>query len=109
MAAIQERVAAPSGEAAPPQEGSRLPRGLTPRAIALSLVLIVLVCWWVAEAEIRTTTTEITCTSLPIGVLFILFVLCVINRGIERVAPQRAFAGGELACVYSLTAIGSAV
>src|SRR6266542_4142246 len=84
-------------------------RGLTPRAVGLSLGLIVLVCWWVANAEIRTTTTEITCTSLPIGVVFVLFCLCVGNLLVARTWPRRAFSGAELAVVYVLTAVGSSV
>lgn len=83
--------------------------GLTPRAVSLSLGLVVLVCWWVVNAEIRTTTTEITCTSLPIGVIFVLFCLCVGNLLVARNWPRRALSGAELAVVYVLTAVGSSV
>lgn len=83
--------------------------GLTPRAILLALGLVVLVCYWVAVSEIQTTTTEITCTALPIGVLFVLFCLCLLNLAVARVRPGAALSGPELATIYSLTAVGSAV
>src|SRR6185369_7477340 len=73
--------------------------GLTPRAILLSLGLVVLVCQWVAVSEIRTTTTEITCTALPIGVVFVLFCLCLLNLALGRWWPRHAFSGSELAVV----------
>jgi len=90
---------------------SAAPPGLTPRAIALSLALILLLCWWIAASEIRTTTTEITCTSLPIGVVFLLFCLCLLNRGLARRRGWAGLAssGSELAVVYILTAVGSSV
>ena len=71
------------------------PRGLTPRAILIALVLIVLTCWWVAASEIRTGTTEITCTSLPIGVVFILFCLCLANLLVARAWPRGALTGSS--------------
>jgi hypothetical protein len=83
--------------------------GLTPRAIALGLGLVAVICWWVVNCEIRTTTTEITCTSLPIGVVFVLFCLCLVNLGISRFWPRYTLTAGELAVVYILTAVGSAV
>jgi hypothetical protein len=73
------------------------------------MVLIVVLCWWVTVAEIQTTTTEITCTSLPIGVIFVLFCVCCLNLLVARKWPSKALAGGELAVIYILTAVGSAV
>lgn len=64
-------------------------------------------CWWIAYSEVRTTMTEITCTSLPIGVVFALFVVCILNALLKRHWPGRALAPGELATIYILTAIGS--
>ena len=90
-----------------PAAGSA-PPGLTFRAIGLALVMIVLIAWWVAASEIRTGTTEITCTSLPIGVVFVLFCLCLANAAVRRYWPRRALAGTELAVIYLLTAVGSA-
>jgi hypothetical protein len=83
--------------------------GLTPRAIGLSLLVIVGICWWVAASEIRTGTTEITCTAVPIGVIFVLFCLCLLNLGLRRFWPRAALNGSELAVVYVLAAVGSSV
>jgi hypothetical protein len=107
MALTSRRPAAPPTDA--PASAPLVGPGLTRRALLLSLVLIVLICWWVATSEIRTGTTEITCTSLPIGVVFVLFCLCLLNLGLRRWWPRRAFSGGELAVVYILTAVGSSV
>jgi hypothetical protein len=106
-AAATRKEAGP-GYAGPPPP-SAVPPALTPRAIGLALALVVLLCWWVVNSEIRTTTTEITCTALPIGVLFVLFCVCVLNLGVARYRPARALSGGELAVVYILTAVGSSV
>lgn len=84
-------------------------RGVTARAVGLSLLLILGMCWWIAYSEVRTTMTEITCTSLPIGVVFALFVVCALNALAKRRWPTRAFAPGELAVVYILVAVGSSV
>jgi hypothetical protein len=111
MSVIPERAAVT--EKPGPERGGPPPtapaRGLTPRAIGLALLLVVGVCWWVAYSEIRTTTTEITCTALPIGVIFVLFCVCLANLGIARLSPRRAFSGSELAVIYILTAVGSSV
>src|SRR2546423_1162515 len=80
-------------------------RGVTARAIGLSLLLILGMCWWIAYSEVRTTMTEITCTSLPMGVVFALFIVCALNALAKRPWPTRALTPGELATVYILTAI----
>jgi hypothetical protein len=82
---------------------------VTVRAISLSLLLILGICWWIAYSEVRTAMTEITCTSLPIGVIFALFVVCILNAWVKRCWPARALAPGELATIYILVAIGSSV
>ena len=83
--------------------------GVTARIVALSLLLIVGMCWWIAYSEVRTGTTEITCTALPIGVVFVLFVVCCINTAVARWWPRRALSPPELATLYVLVAVGSSV
>lgn len=82
---------------------------ITRRAVGLSLLLIALMCWWIAYSEVRTGTTEITCTALPIGVVFALFVVCALNAFVAQRWPQRALLPGELATIYILVAVGSSV
>ncbi|HEV2473504.1 MAG TPA: DUF6785 family protein, partial [Chthonomonadales bacterium] len=77
--------------------------------MAISLLLIIALCWWIAYSEVRTKTTEITCTSLPIGVVFALFVLCAVNTALRSWKPQAALAPAELAAIYVITAVGSSV
>jgi hypothetical protein len=84
-------------------------RRITLRALLLSLFFIGVMCWWIAYSEVRTGTTEITCTALPIGVVFVLFVLCSLNSLFARRWPQRALTGPELATIYILVAVGSSV
>jgi hypothetical protein len=84
-------------------------RGVTARILGLSLLLVGAMCWWIAYSEIRTGTTEITCTALPIGVVFVLFVVCSLNSLAARHRPGRALAPGELAVLYVLVAVGSSV
>lgn len=89
--------------------GTLLARAVTLRACTLSCLLIIALCWWIAYSEIRTTTTEITCTALPIGAVFALFVVCLVNQGLRRRWPKSALTPPELACVYILTVVGSSV
>jgi hypothetical protein len=111
MTAVPAKTPAP--RASGPERGGPSPPpsppGFTPRAIGLALALVVVVCWWVAASEIRTTTTEITCTALPIGVVFVLFCVCLLNLAVSRWRPRSALSGSELAVIYILTAVGSSV
>lgn len=83
--------------------------GVTARILGLSLLLIGAMCWWITYSEIRTGTTEITCTALPIGVVFTLFVVCSLNTAYARRHPERALRPSELAILYVLVAVGSSV
>ncbi|MCC6483510.1 MAG: hypothetical protein IT209_01580 [Armatimonadetes bacterium] len=83
--------------------------GVSARAVLTSLALIVAMCWWITYSEVRTGTTEITCTALPIGAIFALFVVCSLNAFVQSVRPAAAFKPGELATIYILTAVGSSV
>ena len=85
------------------------PTGVTGRILFLSLALILFLCWWIVYSEMRTTTTEITSTSLPIGVVFILFVVCIINVFVKRRWPEKALRPSELGVLYILTAVGSSL
>src|SRR5579872_7231451 len=87
----------------------RAERPVTARALGLSLLLIGVMCWWIAYSEVRSGTTEITCTALPIGVVFALFVVCSLNALLARRRPEHALRPGELATLYVLVAVGSSV
>ncbi len=83
--------------------------GVTARAVGLSLLLVVAMCWWITYSEVRTGTTEITCTSLPIGVVFALFVVAAINSLLARRGSRFTLRPSELATIYILVAVGSSV
>ncbi len=48
------------------------------------MILIFAMCWWIAYSEIRTATTKITCTALPIGAVFSLALVCGLNAVVKR-------------------------
>ena len=87
-----------------PQPGS-----VSGRVVALSMLLIGVMCWWIAYSEIKTTTTEITCTALPIGVVFVVFVVAGLNALAEKKWPRFALSPGEMATLYILVAVGSSL
>lgn len=83
--------------------------GVTLRAVLISLVLVVGCVWWIVYSEMRTQVTEITSTSLPMGVVFLLFLLCVLNAFLTRYRGKELLSGSELAIIYTLTAVGSSL
>ena len=85
------------------------PRSVSGRVVALSMLLIGVMCWWIAYSEIKTSTTEITCTALPIGVIFVVFVVACVNALVAKKLPRFALSPGEMATLYILVAVGSSL
>jgi hypothetical protein len=78
--------------------------------IALSLPLIVLNCGWIANSEIRNNLTEGTVSTLFMGVLFILFILTLLNLLVRRrLGARAALNQPELMVVYTLLSLSSAI
>jgi hypothetical protein len=76
----------------------------------LALPLIVLNCGWIANSEMMTGVTEVTISSLFMGVTFILFVLTLINLVLRRSRAKRAaMSQPELMALYSMLSISSVV
>ena len=76
----------------------------------IALVLIVLNTGWIANSEMKTGVTEITISTLFIGVTFILFVLTLLNLAVRRLfGPHAALSQAELMLLYSLLSISSVV
>jgi len=73
------------------------------------LPLIVLNTGWIANSEMRTKVTEITITTLFIGVAFLLFLLSLANLVVRKVAPRAALRPTELFTVYALLSLSSSV
>lgn len=85
------------------------PGGVTARAVLIGVLLIPVKAQWIAVSEMMTGTTEITCTSLFIGVTFILFVLVALNPLLERLNPRWRLAPGELITIYVMLSLATAV
>ena len=83
--------------------------GVSAKAVGMAIGLIFLSVWWIVYSEMRTQVTEITSTSLPMGVIFLLFLLCFGNALIARYFGKNLLSGPELAIIYTLTAVGSSL
>jgi hypothetical protein len=77
--------------------------------IALALPLIVLNCGWIANSEMRTGVTEVTISSLFMGVTFVLFVLTLLNLLVRRFLVRAALHQSELMALYAMLSISSVV
>ena len=76
----------------------------------VTLPLIVLNTGWIANSEMRAGMTEMTISTLFLGVTFLLFVVTLLNLLIRRLAgPDAAMNQSELMALYSLLSLSSAV
>ncbi len=80
------------------------------RVALLALPLIVLNTGWIANSEMRAGMTEMTISTLFLGVTFILFVVTLLNLLVRRLAGSQAcLSQPEMMALYSLLSISSAV
>ena len=78
--------------------------------LAIALPLIVLNCGWIANSEMVSDVTEVTISSLFMGVTFVLFVLTLLNLVARRLLGARAaLAPPELMALYAMLSISSVV
>ncbi len=80
-------------------------RGVSWRSILLGLALIIVNSYWVTVVEVRWYTLDGTCLPLFITPVFILFVLCMLNLGLLRLAPRWALNRVELTIIYVMMVI----
>lgn len=81
-----------------------------PYVLAVALPLIILNCGWIANSEMKTYVTELTISTLFLGVTFLLFVLTLINQLLRRWAgPKAAMSQPELMALYSMLSMSSVV
>jgi len=77
---------------------------------AVAVPLIVLNTGWIANSEIKTGVTEMTISTLFLGVTFVLFVITLLNLAVRRFAgPRAAMNQAEMMALYSLLSISSAI
>lgn len=79
-------------------------------AIGVSLPLIVLNCGWIANSEMKSGITEVTISTLFMGITFILFVITLCNLACRRMfGPRRSLNQPEMMVVYTMLSISSVV
>ena len=80
------------------------------RVFAAAVPLIVLNCGWIANSEMKTFVTEVTISSLFMGVTFILFLATLLNLLVQKLGGSRAgMRPPELMALYVLLSISSVV
>jgi hypothetical protein len=82
---------------------------VTPRAIAVALLLMPLNAYWIICMEVVRYSGHPTTISLFFNVVFILAALLVLNALVRRIRPRAALSPGELLTVYIMLALASAI
>jgi hypothetical protein len=78
--------------------------------VVVACPLIVLNCGWIANSEIRNNLTEGTVSTLFLGVLFLLFLVTLLNLALRRIAGERAAMNQpELLTLYVMLSMSSAI
>lgn len=85
------------------------PRGVTARAVVLGLLLVPADNFLIIHMELVRDGIFPTVITLLFTVVFLLFLLTLLNTGLLKLAPRLAFSHGELLTVYSLLAVGAAL
>ena len=83
--------------------------GVSPRAIAICLVLIVLNVYWILQIECVWHTGHATTVSLMWNVVFSILILIIINLGLKKFAPRHAFNQGEFITIYVMLSVASGI
>ncbi|MDQ2732986.1 MAG: hypothetical protein M3Y56_15115, partial [Armatimonadota bacterium] len=96
-----------TGSAAHPPLPARPMRWLL--AVLLSIPLICLNCYWIANSEMKTGVTELTISSLFLGVTFILFVVTMLNLIVHTLFPRLGLQQGEMIVIYIMISMSSVV
>jgi|LSQX01.2.fsa_nt_gb hypothetical protein len=81
--------------------------GVTPVAVLLGLLLIFINNLWITIIEVRWYALDGTCLPIFITPIFILFVTCMVNLIVRKVAPSLALSRGELLTIYIMIVMGA--
>lgn len=84
-------------------------KGVTWRAILIGLLFIPLNSYWIVRSETEGGIFYSTTSSLFCNVVFILFILLLLNEVVKWFLPSSALAQGELLVVYSVLSVASAL
>ena len=89
--------------------GTARPRwAISGRAVLLGAVLAALNCVWIAYG-LQWWQSNSTTVSLAFNCIFTLLLVCAANAVLHRLRPAWALRAPELACVYAIVAVASAV
>jgi len=83
--------------------------GVTWRAVIIGLLLIPPVCFWIMEVECVWHTGHPTSMSLMWGVVFVMFVIILLNLLIKRLLPDSALTQGELITIYVMLCMSAGI
>lgn len=75
------------------------------RAIAIACALMPILAVWVVQSELVWYSGHSTAISLFFHVTFVLMLLSLLNLGIKKLWPSKAFSAGELMTIYMMLAI----
>ena len=81
--------------------------GVTLRAILIGILLIPVNAYWVTKSEVVWAFTHATTLSIFFNVIFILFLLSLLNLLLTRTAPHLALSYGELLTIYVILCIAT--
>jgi len=84
-------------------------RGLTAKAILISIPLILLNIYWIQQMEWWWYTAHPTAMSIFFSAVFTLLVLTAVNKLLQYLLPTWALHRSELLLIYSMVSIGSAM
>jgi hypothetical protein len=111
MSVLQPEQQRKTPAAAPPEPVARseATRGgaITPRAVALALVLLPVNAWWLTEIEYVRYSDNATTSALFFNAIALLLLLIAWNAVLARIRPRCVLAPGELATIYLVVAVGS--
>ncbi len=81
---------------------------ITARSVALGLLLVPVLIWWIHHAEFRLGATmghtALANTALPVAAFFALMLLTALNALLTRWFPDKTLTQGELLTVYAIAA-----
>ena len=82
---------------------------VTARSLILGVALIPLNCYWMAVMEIQWNSVDATCVSLFFHVIFLVFILAILNKLLIAKLPKLALSPAEMLVVYIMLSIASAI
>ncbi len=90
------------------RQQSPQPVSVTARSIVIGLILLPINIYWMSVAELK---YDSQATALPLFIypVFLLFLLAIVNLGIQRFRKQSAFQQGELLTIYVMLVISTSV